>query len=75
MQVAKNVDKWLCKLQGTRMLKLGLGDENVSDSKYGSIENDFEVWAKELITVLLNPEKFKLGCKCDGKREVSRNFL
>lgn len=67
--VAKNVDKWLCKLQGTRVIKLGLGDENVSESKNGSIENDFEVWAKDLINVLLNPDKYKLGCKCDGKRE------
>lgn len=58
-------------MQGTRVIKLGLGDENTSESKNGSIENDFEAWAKDLINVLLNPDKYKLGCKCDGKREVS----
>lgn len=52
-------------------MKLFLGDENVSQSVNGSIENDFEFWAKDLIDLLANTEKKKLGCKCTGKKEVN----
>lgn len=70
-KVAIKVDKWLQKLQGSRLKKLYLGDENVSNSKGGSIEKDFEIWASELLYLLKHPEQMKLGCKCNGKKQVS----
>lgn len=47
-----------------------LGDENVSNSKNGSIENDFSAWTNELLDLLEHPENLKLGCKCSGKKQV-----
>ncbi|KAK6638049.1 hypothetical protein RUM44_008474 [Polyplax serrata] len=68
-KVAINVDKWLQKLQGSRLKKVYLGDENVSNSKNGSIENDFSAWTNELLDLLEHPENLKLGCKCSGKKQ------
>lgn len=43
--VGKQVDKFLFQLSATRFHSLGLGDENVAGSKYGSMEADFEKWS------------------------------
>lgn len=47
--VAKNCDKFFYQLSARRYHSLGLGDENVSQSKNGCIEKDFEVWRKSFL--------------------------
>ena len=51
---AKDVDTFLSQLGSARMLNLGLGDENVADSKTGSIETDFQKWVDLLTHSLLD---------------------
>jgi len=52
--VARDVDQFLNQLGSTRLLQLGLGDENVAASVHGSIEADFESWSENLISNLKN---------------------
>jgi len=47
--VGRDVDRFLHQLQGNRVHPLGLGDENVSNSKAGSLEGDFDIWSKKLL--------------------------
>eukprot|EP00092_Neocalanus_flemingeri_P005712 GFUD01006152.1.p1 GENE.GFUD01006152.1~~GFUD01006152.1.p1 ORF type:complete len:735 (-),score=197.38 GFUD01006152.1:138-2342(-) len=46
--VGRDVDRFLHQLQGDRVHPLGLGDENVSNSKAGSMEGDFDDWSERL---------------------------
>jgi len=59
--VGRDVDKFLHQLQGNRVHPLGLGDENVCNSKAGSLEADFEHWGDQLVKrledVTINSEK------------------
>jgi len=48
--IAKNVDQFLGQLSAERIVPLELGDENVAESKHGSIEQDFQAWK----TVIVN---------------------
>ena len=41
--IAKNVDSFLSQLSAERFVPLALGDENVLESKHGTIEQDFQV--------------------------------
>jgi len=47
--VGRDVDRFLHQLQGDRVHPLGLGDENVSNSKAGSMEGDFDAWSEKLL--------------------------
>eukprot|EP00090_Calanus_glacialis_P032052 TRINITY_DN53189_c0_g1_i1.p1 TRINITY_DN53189_c0_g1~~TRINITY_DN53189_c0_g1_i1.p1 ORF type:complete len:703 (+),score=234.91 TRINITY_DN53189_c0_g1_i1:66-2174(+) len=47
--VGRDVDRFLHQLQGDRVHPLGLGDENVSNSKAGSMEGDFDDWSQKLV--------------------------
>ncbi|XP_045174102.2 S-adenosyl-L-methionine-dependent tRNA 4-demethylwyosine synthase TYW1-like [Mercenaria mercenaria] len=44
--VGKNIDKWLHSLSAMRVMPLGMGDEDVVNSKHGGIEEDFRAWRK-----------------------------
>ena len=46
--VARDTDSFLSQLGSTRLLSVWLGDENVANSKTGSIESDFQAWADQL---------------------------
>lgn len=50
--VGKNCDKFLFQLSAERVSPLSLGDENVSESKNGSIDEDFQVWKSKFLTNL-----------------------
>ena len=54
--VGKNCDKFLHQLSGQRLMPVCLGDENVSNNKNGSIEEDFNVWKKKLLQTILDKE-------------------
>jgi len=47
--VGRDVDWFLHQLQGDRVHPLGFGDENVSNSKAGSMEGDFDDWSEKLL--------------------------
>jgi len=47
--VAKNLDKTLHMLSASRLHPLGLGDENVAESKHGGTEGDWDFWSEGLI--------------------------
>ncbi|XP_023343071.1 S-adenosyl-L-methionine-dependent tRNA 4-demethylwyosine synthase [Eurytemora carolleeae] len=46
--VAKDLDSFMHLLSAQRFLPLCLGDENVLESKNGSIEKDFQSWSEEV---------------------------
>lgn len=50
--VGINVDKWLSDLSATRVLPLGVSDENVAESKNGGKEEDFNAWVKNFLSYL-----------------------
>jgi len=52
--VAKNLDKTLHMLSASRLHPLGLGDENVAESKNGGTEGDWEVWSEGLVGRIQN---------------------
>ena len=51
--VARDLDRFLARLSGKRFHPLGLGDENVANSKHGSTENDFSAWSESLLDRLV----------------------
>jgi len=65
--VGRDVDRFLHQLQGERIHPLGLGDENVSNSKAGSMEGDFDSWSEKLLE-RLSTEKSEDEVK-DGEEE------
>lgn len=72
--VSKHIDSWLHNLSAIRILPVGLGDENVSQSKYGGIEQDFENWKKMFWKKVFKKvmekknKKSKDNCKDDCKK-------
>ena len=54
--VARDLDRFLARLSGKRFHPLGLGDENVANSKHGSTENDFAAWSGSLLDRLVGKE-------------------
>uniref|UniRef100_H2YWM4 tRNA 4-demethylwyosine synthase (AdoMet-dependent) n=1 Tax=Ciona savignyi TaxID=51511 RepID=H2YWM4_CIOSA len=50
--IGRNLDRWLHKLSATRIFPFTAGDENVVQSKHGSIKLDFNAWKSEIISVL-----------------------
>jgi len=54
--VGRDVDRFLHQLQGDRVHPLGLGDENVSNSKAGSMEGDFDIWSDKLLERLTSEQ-------------------
>lgn len=60
------MDKWLQDLHAARFIKLGVGDEDTSSSKHGSIEADFQDWIEQL---WIRVDKFRTACQCDGSEQ------
>ncbi|XP_023215688.1 S-adenosyl-L-methionine-dependent tRNA 4-demethylwyosine synthase-like isoform X2 [Centruroides sculpturatus] len=56
-KVSKELDEWLNKLEAERIMDVGLGDENMAESKNGDIHLDFVEWKKRLIEILEKPER------------------
>uniref|UniRef100_A0A6Q2WWM2 S-adenosyl-L-methionine-dependent tRNA 4-demethylwyosine synthase TYW1 n=1 Tax=Esox lucius TaxID=8010 RepID=A0A6Q2WWM2_ESOLU len=68
--VSKNVDKWLWKLSGVRVLSRGDGDCNVVKSRHGSLHSDFLVWKTKFLsrlqTMVAGPKACRGKCKTGG---------
>lgn len=47
--MSKKIDKELAGLGGTRIIELGLGDEDETSSKNGGMIKDFDVWSSQLL--------------------------
>ncbi|GAB1607921.1 S-adenosyl-L-methionine-dependent tRNA 4-demethylwyosine synthase-like [Argonauta hians] len=45
--VGKNIDQWLNQLEASRVLPVGVGDENSADSQNGGLTEDFNAWSKK----------------------------
>jgi len=54
--IAKNIDSSLSQLSAERFVSLALGDENVAESKHGSIEQDFQAWKENLLNKITKKE-------------------
>lgn len=52
VQAAVSLDASLARLSAKRFLPVALGDQNVAESKCGSIEADFTVWKASLLEQL-----------------------
>lgn len=50
---AKNLFDWLGKLSAHPIIGLGLGDQNVSQSRNGGVEEDYKIWKNNLLKVIL----------------------
>uniref|UniRef100_F6V9G2 S-adenosyl-L-methionine-dependent tRNA 4-demethylwyosine synthase TYW1 n=1 Tax=Ciona intestinalis TaxID=7719 RepID=F6V9G2_CIOIN len=50
--VGRNIDKWLHKLSASRVFPFTEGDENVAQSKQGSLKLDFDSWKNDIISIL-----------------------
>ncbi|EDQ93030.1 uncharacterized protein MONBRDRAFT_14102 [Monosiga brevicollis MX1] len=48
-RVAREIDVSIAALSGLRIVPTALGDENVANSKTGSLEGDFEAWLQEAV--------------------------
>lgn len=64
-QAAVSLDASLARLSAKRFLPVALGDQNVAESKWGSIEADFTVWKASLLEQLF-------GDTSDHKPQSSR---
>ncbi|KAI5098717.1 S-adenosyl-L-methionine-dependent tRNA 4-demethylwyosine synthase isoform X1 [Silurus meridionalis] len=65
--VGKNVDKWLWMLSATRIMSRGEGDCDVSKSRNGSIQADFQAWKEDFLRrlqALAKGEKKTCNCEC-----------
>ncbi|TRZ17752.1 hypothetical protein HGM15179_009367 [Zosterops borbonicus] len=75
--VGRRMDRWLWMLSASRIMTRAEGDCNVTQSKHGSIEADFEAWKTKFLTRLQGlckgekkpcSGKCKKGkCKSSGK--------
>ncbi|NWZ64422.1 TYW1 synthase, partial [Acrocephalus arundinaceus] len=64
--VGRRMDRWLWMLSASRIMTRAEGDCNVTQSKHGSIEADFEAWKAKFLT------RLQMLCKggkkpCSGK--------
>ncbi|NWW78072.1 TYW1 synthase, partial [Climacteris rufus] len=76
--VGRRIDRWLWMLSASRIMTRAEGDCNVTQSKHGSIEADFEAWKTKFLTRLQGlckgekkpcSGKCKKGkCKSSGKQ-------
>eukprot|EP00088_Acartia_fossae_P021358 TRINITY_DN2281_c0_g1_i1.p1 TRINITY_DN2281_c0_g1~~TRINITY_DN2281_c0_g1_i1.p1 ORF type:complete len:728 (-),score=124.16 TRINITY_DN2281_c0_g1_i1:329-2512(-) len=66
--IAKNIDSFLGQLSGERWLPICLGDENVSESKNGSIEQDFQVWKDTLVQTVITGDNTTLASNQNGAK-------
>ncbi|NXB76490.1 TYW1 synthase, partial [Donacobius atricapilla] len=76
--VGRRMDRWLWMLSASRIMTRAEGDCNVTQSRHGSIEADFEAWKTKFLTrlqLLCKGEKKpcsgkckKEKCKSSGKR-------
>ncbi|KAL0973167.1 hypothetical protein UPYG_G00199840 [Umbra pygmaea] len=69
--VSKNVDKWLWKLSGVRILSRSDGDCNVVKSRHGNLQSDFQAWMSLFLSrlqVMVAGQKkaYSGNCKPDG---------
>ncbi|XP_029212555.2 LOW QUALITY PROTEIN: S-adenosyl-L-methionine-dependent tRNA 4-demethylwyosine synthase TYW1-like [Acropora millepora] len=48
--VGRNVDKRLEILSARKLFPLGVGDENLANSKHGGTENDFKFWSTKFLS-------------------------
>ncbi|KFQ11358.1 tRNA wybutosine-synthesizing protein 1, partial [Leptosomus discolor] len=65
--VGRNTDRWLWMLGASRIMTRAEGDCNVAQSKYGSIEADFEAWKAKFLSrlqALCRGEKKPCSGKC-----------
>lgn len=60
--VSRNLDSWLHLLQAHRIASVTLGDENVTESKFGGIENDFTEWTHQIGELLKERTNTKCAC-------------
>ncbi|NXG70006.1 TYW1 synthase, partial [Baryphthengus martii] len=69
--VGRNVDRWLWALGATRIMTRAEGDCNVAQSKFGSIEADFEAWKAKFLSrlqALCRGEKKPCSGKCKKRK-------
>ncbi|NWU33659.1 TYW1 synthase, partial [Hylia prasina] len=65
--VGRRMDRWLWMLSASRIMTRAEGDCNVTQSKHGSIEADFEAWKAKFLTrlqALCKGEKKPCSGKC-----------
>ncbi|NXP80159.1 TYW1 synthase, partial [Ramphastos sulfuratus] len=65
--VGRKIDRWLWMLSASRIMTRAEGDCNVTQSKHGSIEADFEAWKTKFLTrlqALCRGEKKPCSGKC-----------
>lgn len=48
-RVARRIDRWLVRLQASKLLPLALGNQDSSNSQNGGLEEDFAVWREKLV--------------------------
>lgn len=68
-QVGKQVDEWLGELHASRLLKLGIGDEAGSATKFGNMEADFEWWKDLLWKRVDKLNQKRKDCQCNGTEQ------
>ncbi|XP_070572971.1 S-adenosyl-L-methionine-dependent tRNA 4-demethylwyosine synthase TYW1-like [Ptychodera flava] len=61
-KVGKNLDKWLSALSASKVMEMGEGNENVTDSQNGGIEEDFLSWKEEFFKNMLPVLQGKTDC-------------
>ncbi|KFQ38383.1 tRNA wybutosine-synthesizing protein 1, partial [Mesitornis unicolor] len=65
--VGRNIDRWLWMLSASRVMTRAEGDCNVSQSRHGSVEADFEAWKAKFLSrlqALCRGEKKPCNGKC-----------
>eukprot|EP01135_Chromosphaera_perkinsii_P000602 Nk52_evm5s136 gene=Nk52_evmTU5s136 len=76
-KAGRNLDKWLTGLGAYRAMPLGLGDENVSESVNGGLEEDFASWIPNFFAlvegkdVVVNESEGSDGCCGSGKSDAN----
>ncbi|KAJ7995621.1 hypothetical protein DPEC_G00246480 [Dallia pectoralis] len=68
--VSKNVDKWLWKLNGNRILTRGNGDCNVVKSHHGSLHSDFLDWKSKFMSRLQSLVAGEKACSGNRKKPL-----
>lgn len=70
-KVGKDVDSYMCKLGATRLMELGLGDDN------GTLEEDFENWNRMMLQCVMrkyHPDAEAMGFGADAENKGSDEF-
>lgn len=69
--IGRNCDKFLHKMSAERIMPLGLGDENVINSKNGNLEEDFKAWQTKLLAFIEKRNDAKVEEELDYEEEES----